>query len=265
MSLPYRATILGCGSSTGVPRVGGDWGACDPGNPRNRRRRCSILIERGRTAVLVDTSPDLREQLLDAKVKHLDAVLFTHEHADQTHGIDDLRAMAYLMRRRIDVFMDERTGRILKNRFDYCFETPRGSSYPPILTAHEVVAGEAITIGRGSSEVVATAFEQDHGDIVSLGYRFGPIGYSSDVVDLDDKAFEILEGIDLWIVDSLRRSPHPTHAHVDKTLRWIERLNVPHAVLTNLHIELDYEALKASLPDHVEPAFDGMTLTLASS
>src|SRR5262249_6874417 len=167
------------------------------------------------------------------------------------------------MRRRVDVYMDARTGRILRNRFNYCFETPQGSSYPPILNAHDAIAGDPIRFGADANEIVAIPFEQEHGDIVSLGYRIGPVGYSSDVVNLDDKAFETLKGIDLWIVDCLRRAPHPSHAHVDKTLRWIEQLNVPRAVLTNLHIELDYEALKSSLPAHVEPAFDGMTLTLS--
>jgi phosphoribosyl 1,2-cyclic phosphate phosphodiesterase len=248
---PLKVTILGCGSSTGVPRIGNDWGVCDPNNPRNRRRRCSILVERGATAVLVDTSPDLREQLLATGTRRLDGALITHEHADQAHGIDDLRTIAYLMRKRIDLYTDAR-----------CLETPPGSSYPPILKAQVIEPGQIISFGEGADRIEAVAFDQNHGDIISLGFRFGDFAYSSDVVGLDDKAFAALEGVSTWVVDALRSTPHPSHSHVDQTIGWIKRLNVRHGILTNMHIDLDYDALKASLPEGIEPGYDGMVLTI---
>ncbi|HEX2216714.1 MAG TPA: MBL fold metallo-hydrolase, partial [Xanthobacteraceae bacterium] len=191
-------TILGCGSSAGVPRVGSGWGACDPNNPRNRRRRCSLLVERrgpnGITRVLVDTSPDLREQLLDAEAHHLDGVLFTHEHADHTHGIDDLRALAIHQRRRIDVYLDEATSRALHARFGYCFTTPAGSSYPPILREHRLQAGALVSIDGPGGAVLALPVLQDHGDISSLGYRFGPLAYSCDLNGLPPASAATLAG-----------------------------------------------------------------------
>jgi phosphoribosyl 1,2-cyclic phosphate phosphodiesterase len=266
-----EATILGSGSSSGVPRLGGpdgagDWGACDPKNPKNRRRRCSLLVRRksaaGTTTVLVDTAPDLREQLLDAHCAHLDGVLITHDHADQLHGIDDLRAVAYLMRRKIDVYSDAGTIDRIRHRFGYCFEMPAGSDYPPILTArtlHEPFRPFAVE-GRGGS-VPVTVFEQSHGRIHSLGFRFGPIAYSSDVNHLSEEAFAALEGVEIWIVDALRYTPHPTHANVATALEWIARVRPRHAILTNLHIDLDYETLKRELPEGVEPAYDGLAVT----
>lgn len=260
MSAGYRVTILGSGSSSGVPRVGGDWGACDPKNPRNRRRRCAALVERGATAVLVDTPPDLREQLLDAEVKRLDAVLFTHEHADQAHGIDDLRAIALLMRKRVPVHADPRCMAVLRRRFDYCFEALPGTGYPAILDPRLIEDLAPVVVGTGADAITAIPFAQDHGGLISLGFRFGPVAYSADVVDLDDRAFAALDGVKVWIVDALRWTPHPTHAHVDKALAWLERAGVERGVLTNLHIDLDYEVLKARLPAHVEPAYDGMVI-----
>jgi phosphoribosyl 1,2-cyclic phosphate phosphodiesterase len=265
-----EATILGCGSSSGVPRLGGpdgagDWGACDPTNPKNRRKRCSLLVRRksaaGETAVLIDTSPDLHDQLLAARAAKLDAVLITHDHADQLHGIDDLRPMAYLMRKRIDVFSDAGTMDRIRQRFGYCFETPPDSGYPPILTAHALDEPfRPMQIEGAGGAVPVVIFEQTHGSIQSLGFRFGPIAYSSDVNRLSDEALALLEGVDTWIVDALRYTPHPSHANVETALGWITRVKPRRAVLTNLHIDLDYETLKRELPAGVEPAYDGMTV-----
>ncbi len=257
-------TILGCGSSGGVPRgniAGGDWGACDPANPKNRRSRCSILVRRGETALLVDTSPDLREQLLAAQCARLDAVLVTHNHADQTHGIDDLRPLVYAARKRLDLWSDRRGLDGLIRRFGYIFETPEGSEYPPILSAREIAEpfGEFAIAGAGG-EIPVLAFPQTHGRVRSLGFRFGRIAYSSDVSDLSDEAFAALEGIDLWILDALRYQPHPTHINVETALKWIARVKPARAVLTNLHIDLDYETLKRELPAGVVPAYDGMVI-----
>jgi phosphoribosyl 1,2-cyclic phosphate phosphodiesterase len=257
--MALEITILGCGSSSGVPRVGGpdgagDWGACDPANPRNRRRRCSILARSSSTSVLVDTAPDLREQLLSAQCGRLDGVLITHNHADQTHGLDDLRAVAYGMRKRIDVFSD-RTGLDgLMKSFGYCFETPAGSGYPPILTAREIEGPFAI------GDIAIRSFPLQHGSIRSLGFRLGNVAYSPDVNGIPEDSFAALEGLDCWIVDALRQAPHPTHANVSAALDWIARVKPRRAVLTNMHIDLDYEALRRELPPGVEPAFDGMVI-----
>jgi phosphoribosyl 1,2-cyclic phosphate phosphodiesterase len=251
-----RVTILGCGTSGGVPRVGGDWGACDPKEPRNRRRRCSILVEQGATTVLIDTSPDLRDQMLDAEVKKLDAVIWTHDHADQCHGIDDLRAFwLHSQGKPVDGWTNQRTLDVLLKRFGYCFVQPAGSMYPAIIRPHVLDGPLAV----GPIEFVP--FEQDHGfGVVSLGFRFGPIGYSNDVVNLSDAAFTALEGVEVWIVDAMRYKPHPTHTHVERTLEWIARLKPKRAVLTNMHIDLDYQTLKRELPAGIEPAYDGMVI-----
>jgi phosphoribosyl 1,2-cyclic phosphate phosphodiesterase len=265
--------ILGCGSSGGVPRLGGVdgsgyWGACDPANPKNRRRRCSLLARRksqdGETQVLVDTSPDMREQLLDARVARLDGVLITHDHADQLHGIDDLRMLALLNKTRLDLWSDAGGMAGVRHKFDYCFETPPGSDYPPILNAHiipEPFAPFAIAGPGGAMPVLA--FGQGHGRIRSLGFRFGPVAYSPDVDALDEAAFDALAGIDCWIVDALRLTPHPSHAHLARTLEWIAKVRPRRAILTNMHVDLDYDRLKAELPPGVEPAFDGMTISFA--
>jgi phosphoribosyl 1,2-cyclic phosphate phosphodiesterase len=265
-----QVRILGCGSSGGVPRLGGpgeagNWGVCDPKNPRNRRRRCSILVKRisgaGETRVLVDTSPDLREQLLDAHVGRLDGVLITHDHADQTHGMDDMRAIALNAHRRTDVWADKLTWVSLVAKFGYCFAQPKDSDYPPILNAREI--GEPFqpfAIPGPGGEVPVLAFAQGHGRVPSLGFRFGPVAYSSDADNLDDAAFAALEGVECWIVDALRKTPHPSHAHLEKTLAWIARVRPKRAILTNMHLDMDYESLKRELPEGVEPAFDGMTL-----
>lgn len=266
MTTGLKVTILGSGSSGGVPRIGGpggkgEWGACDPTEPRNRRRRCSLLVERGATQVLVDTSPDMREQLIDARIARLDAVLITHEHADQLHGIDDLRMIAQNMMRRVDVYAAPDAFRVMTERFAYCFKG--AGAYPAVLEGHLIPKPfRPFAIDGKGGAIEALAFDQDHGSMISQGFRFGPIAYSPDVFELDDAAFEALTGVDVWIVDALRYRPHPTHAHVEKTLGWIERVKPKRAILTNLHIDLDYQTLRRSLPEGVEPAYDGFVLNV---
>jgi phosphoribosyl 1,2-cyclic phosphate phosphodiesterase len=264
--MPLLFTVLGCGSSAGVPRVAQGWGACDPNNPRNRRRRCSLLVQRpgntGTTTVLVDASPDLREQLLSANVARIDGVLFTHDHADHTHGIDDLRPLFIHHRRRVDVYADAPTAAVLHSRFGYCFAARTGSDYPPILTDHRIAAGESVTIEGQGGPVSALPFRQKHGDSSSLGFRFGGLAYSCDVNGIPDESLKLLQDIDVWIVDALRHKPHPSHFSLDESLAWIERVRPRRAVLTNLHTDLDYETLRRSLPAGIEPAFDGMTIEL---
>jgi phosphoribosyl 1,2-cyclic phosphate phosphodiesterase len=260
-----KFTILGCGSSGGVPRPALGWGDCDPGNPKNRRRRSSLLVERrnaGITRILVDTSPDLREQLLDSQVDWLDAVLFTHAHADHTHGIDDLRALAIKRRRRVDVYFDESTGAALQARFGYCFRSPPGSEYPPLLTAHELEAGRSFVVEGEGGPVPVLPLLQEHGDISSLGFRFGSLVYSCDLSGLPPATVAAMGAIDVWIVDALRYRPHPSHFSVEDTLAWIERIKPARAILTNLHSDLDFERLRKELPPHVEPAYDGLTIQL---
>jgi phosphoribosyl 1,2-cyclic phosphate phosphodiesterase len=264
--MTYTFTILGCGSSGGVPRVGQGWGACDPDNPKNRRRRCSLLVERngteGRTTVLIDTSPDLREQLLGANVAAIDAVLYSHDHADHTHGIDDLRPLALVQRKRIDVYADEPTSKLLRERFGYCFETPAGSDYPPILQEHRMREGREVTVSGKGGEIAALPFPMQHGSTQALGFRIGAVAYSCDVNGLPAASLQALEGLDLWIVDALRYRPHPSHFSVDETLGWIRRVKPKRAILTNLHTDLDYSELRSKLPDGVEPAYDGMKISI---
>jgi phosphoribosyl 1,2-cyclic phosphate phosphodiesterase len=259
-------TILGCGSSTGVPRLGNQWGACDPANPRNRRRRCSLLVTRetaeGATRVLIDTSPDLREQLLDARVGELDGVVYTHSHADHVHGIDDLRQIVFNIRRRLPVWADGPTQESLLNRFGYAFVQPANSAYPPILDLN-VIDGPFTVDGAGGP-IPFIPFEVEHGTIDALGFRIGGLAYVPDVLEIPEPAWRHLEGLDVWIVDALRRTPHPTHAHLAKALDWIERAKPARAVLTNMHMDLDYATVAAEVPAHVTPAHDGMTITLSA-
>ncbi len=249
-------TLLGCGTSGGVPRIGNQWGACDPKEPRNRRHRCSILVEDKGTSVLIDTSPDIREQLLDANVSNLDGVVWTHEHADQCHGIDELRVIALLNQKRVDVWGDDATLSVLKRRFDYCFEQLEGSIYPAILKDHLIEGPFKV------GEIDFIPFEQDHGSIHSLGCRMGKIGYSNDLVNLDANGFEVLEGVDTWIVDAMRYKPHPTHVNLETALKWIDRLKPRRAILTNMHVDLDYQTLLKELPEGVEPGYDGMVISV---
>ena len=262
--MSLTVTILGCGSSTGVPRVGAGWGACDPGEPKNRRRRCSILVERigrdGTTMVLVDTSPDLRQQLLDAQVTRLDAVLFTHDHADHTHGIDDLRPLVLHMRRRIPAYADATTAAVLQARFGYCFETPPGSGYPPILDEHRIVVPQPVVIEGLGGAVAAEPFRMIHGPTEAVGFRFGAIAYAPDVSRMPPESVEALRGLDVLIVDALRYTPHPTHFSVADALALIAEVRPRRAVLTNLHSDIDYDTLRRELPDGIVPAFDGMRI-----
>lgn len=263
-----EVTILGCGSSGGVPRADGSWGACDPQNPLNRRTRCSLLVRRRgqgpdqETTVLVDTSPDLVRQTSSAGAKRLDAVLMTHDHADQAHGIDDIRAFAIRQRQQIPFYMDAHTTNTLRSRFGYVFDGEGG--YPAIAVPRALPAlGDVWEIDGPSGPIPVLGFDQDHGAIRSVGFRFGDIGYSSDLVDLPEESMEKLMHLDVWIVDALRYTPHPTHAHLQRALDWIARLKPRRAILTNLHIDMDYDTLRAELPDGVEPAYDGLRVESA--
>ncbi len=263
MSLTF--TILGCGSSGGVPRVGQGWGACNPNNPKNRRRRCSILVERtgdngARTNVLVDMSPDLREQLLGLGINRLDAILLTHSHADHIHGIDEIRPLVIMARRKIDLYMDAATAAVVRAKFGYIFETPPGSHYPALLNEYRLVTGECIKINGPGGPLDAVPFRLEHGEIDALGFRFGKVAYSPDLSAVPIESLGFLEGLDLWIVDALRYTPHPSHLSLPETLDWIAKLRPKRAILTNLHSDLDFARLKSELPANVEPAFDGMRI-----
>ena len=266
MSTRLRATILGCGSSAGVPRIGGDWGACDPDEPRNRRSRCSLLVERTEgertTRALVDTTPDLRSQLLAAGVGLLDGVVYTHAHADHLHGIDDLRTVVHNRRSRLPVWADAETAEVLISRFAYVFVQPPGSLYPPILDLR-ALSGPFQVNGDGGP-IRFQPFHVQHGRIEALGFRIGGFAYLPDVSDIPDAAWPALERLDVLVIDALRRKPHPTHAHLAQSLAWIERAAPRRAVLTDLHNDLDYRTLLAELPPNVIPAFDGMQIEFAA-
>lgn len=263
-----EVTVLGCGSSGGVPRADGDWGVCDPAEPKNRRTRCALLVRRKgegtgpETTVMVDTSPDFREQAIAAKVQRLDGVLFSHDHADQTHGIDDVRAFFIRQRARIPAWMDAVTRDSLTEKFGYIFKNTGG--YPAILDARDLPPyGQAFEIEGPSGAIPVNSFDMEHGAIRCVGYRFGGVAYSPDVNGLPEEAYDALADLDVWIVDALRHTPHPTHAHLEQTLAWIERVKPRRAILTNMHIDMDYNALRARLPDNVIPAFDGLTIEVA--
>ncbi len=251
-----QVTILGSGTSVGVPRLGGDWGACDPSEPRNRRRRASILVETGTTSLVVDTGPDFREQCLSVDLRRLDAVLYTHAHADHCHGIDDIRSYSYLQEGQIPLYATPETLEILNERFPYVFRS-RGF-YPAMAEARPFAPGAPFRVG----DIDVLPFAQDHGPVTSYGFRFGAIAYSTDFRTLDDEAFAALQGIEVWIVDALQREPHPTHCHLERTLDYVARVGCRRAVLTHLNNTMDYAALKAELPAHVEPAHDGLRLAV---
>lgn len=258
-----RFTILGCGSSGGVPRIGGLWGDCDPANPKNRRTRCSLLVERmedgGATRILIDTSPDMREQLIREGVPSIDAVFYTHSHADHVNGIDDLRQIVFLTHRRVAVWADGATQNELMSRFAYAFVQPEGSSYPPICDLH-TIRGPVIVEGAGGA-ITLDPFEVDHGDIRALGFRIGGVVYLPDVLAIPEPVWEShLTDLDCWIVDALRRTPHPTHAHMALALEWLARAKPRRGVLTNMHIDMDHAKVEAETPPHINAAYDGMVL-----
>ena len=264
MNARLEITILGCGSSGGVPRADGDWGACDPWEPKNRRSRCSLMARRkavsdqlDETTILIDTSPDLRLQTAAAGARRIDAVLYTHDHADQAHGIDDLRAFFIRSRRRLPCFADPATSATLLRRFDYCFE--RQGGYPAIADLHPLPPwGEAWAVDGPSGPIPVIGYDQNHGEVQAAGFRLGPVAYSPDVLSIPDESLRMLRGLEVFIVDALRDTPHPTHATVARALEWIEELRPARAILTNMHVDLDYATLKRRLPPNVEPAYDGM-------
>jgi phosphoribosyl 1,2-cyclic phosphate phosphodiesterase len=259
---------LGCGSSPGVPRIGGDWGNCDPDNPKNRRLRASLLIEKfspdgdGKTVVVVDTGPDFRQQMLNSGISAADGVVYTHSHADHIHGIDDLRSFVINRREMVGIWADARTSERLHEAFGYCFETPEGSSYPPILMEHRIVAGQSFQIDGPGGAIELLPFEQEHGDIVSLGFRIGDLAYCSDVSALDERALPHLEDLDVWVIDALQYRPHRSHFSLQQTLDWIDKLKPRRAVLTHMHTPLDYQTVMDETPEHVVPAYDGMNIDL---
>ena len=255
-----RVTILGCGGSNGVPTIGNRWGACDPANPRNRRRRPSVLVEEGGTTILIDTTPDLREQLIDARVERLDAVLYSHDHADHSHGIDDLREINRLMLEPVQVYGLKQTLDELKKRFGYCFQPlkPDDIFYRPVLDSHEITGTESFNIYN----IPVTPFLQDHGYMPTVGYRFGGFAYSTDVLRLDEAAFAALDGITDWVVDCVRLEPHPVHSHLKNTLEWIARVKPRRAWLTHMNNTLDYDTLATMLPEGVWPAHDGLVIDI---
>ena len=240
------------------------WGACDPTNPRNRRCRCAALVSReapqGRTLALVDTGPDMRDQLIEAGVAHLDAVLLSHEHADHTHGIDDLRPIAIATHKRVDVHMDDATSRVMRHRFAYIFESPPGSSYPPIVNEKRLTAGETCVVEGQGGPIEATPFDLEHGDITALGFRFGALAYTPDLNGVPAQSRRFLDDLEVWVIDALRYTRHPSHFSLDEALAWIETVKPRRAVLTNLHTDLDYETLRRRLPNGVVPAYDGMVI-----
>lgn len=258
-----RFTILGCGSSGGVPRLGGHWGDCDPKNSKNARRRCALLVQRiteqGTTTVLIDTSPDMRQQLLDADIGSLDGVIWTHGHADHVHGIDDLRMIVFNTRQRLPVWADGDTQNDLFSRFGYAFVQPKDSPYPPILDMH-TINGDVTITGAGGA-LTFTPIKVNHGSIDALGFRIADLVYMPDVAQIPDASWPLLQNLDCWVLDALRRSPHPTHSHLSQSLEWIDRVGPKRAVLTNMHIDLDYQTLANETPAHITPAFDGMTIS----
>ena len=253
-----KIRILGCGTSTGVPRIGNDWGDCDPDEPRNRRTRSSILIESDGERLLVDCGPDMREQLLAAALIDIDRVIVTHDHADHCHGIDDLRQIAQHSRREVPLHARHETLERLRKRFSYLFEGI--AIYPAVVEA--VPIADRLRLGRAELRFV----DQPHGGITSLGIRADEggrsLGYAIDFHDFTPDMKNLYDGVDLWICDCLRRAPHPTHAHLDAVLGWARELSVGQLLLTHLDKSMDYATLMAELPDWAAPAYDGQEIVL---
>ena len=262
-------TLLGTGSSGGVPRIGNDWGECDPDNPKNKRRRCSLLIEKttddGTTSILIDTGPDMREQLLTANVQYLDAVLLTHSHADHIFGMDDLRQLAIRYREKVNVYMDASTSERVMPAFGYCYQQEEGTSYPAICAEHRITASTSFTIkGKGGS-INIMPFEVQHGDISALGFRVGDIAYLPDVKTVDLPAsIQATQNLDVLVLDALRYTQHPTHMNVDEAIAYIKQVKPKQAYLTNMHNAIDFETLRSNLPPGIEPAFDGLKIRVAA-
>ncbi|TPK99142.1 MBL fold metallo-hydrolase [Mesorhizobium sp. B2-4-12] len=267
MSDSLRVTVLGCGSSPGTPRITGDWGKCDPENPRNRRTRTAALVERiaangNRTTVVIDTGPDFRQQMLMASVRRIDAAVYTHPHADHIHGIDDLRGFVLDQRQRIDIHADQPTMLRLRQAFGYCFETPAGSSYPPIVEAHIIDHAKPVVIEGEGGALTLEPLPQVHGDIISLGFRVGTLAYCPDISDFPDATVGRLRDLEVLIVDALQYRTHPSHLSLGQALEWIEKLAPKQAVLTHMHVPLDYATVKGEVPANVTPAYDGMVIEI---
>ncbi|MBY8975012.1 MBL fold metallo-hydrolase [Rhodobacteraceae bacterium NNCM2] len=260
-----RFTVLGCGSSGGVPRIGPtgpNWGACDPDNPKNRRTRCALLVQRvndaGTTTVLIDAGADISGQLIREGVGLIDALILTHEHADHVHGLDDMRMVTFNRRQRIPAWMDARTEENMMQRFAYIFEQAPGSGYPAIMDRN-VINGPLLIDGPGG-EIEFKGFHVVHGDIMSMGFRIGPLAYIPDISEMTEAAWEAVAGVDCWILDALRWTRHPSHSHVEQSLEWIERVAPRRAYITDMHVDVDYDDLMARTPDNVEPAYDGLVV-----
>jgi phosphoribosyl 1,2-cyclic phosphate phosphodiesterase len=262
-----RFTVLGCGSSPGVPRINGDWGNCDPSEPRNKRLRSSLLVERigdqgGKTTVVIDTGPDFRAQMLAAQVDHIDAVVFTHAHADHIHGIDDLRGYWINQRHLINTYADKATiARVLEG-FAYCYRTPEGSNYPPILAHQMIEHYTPFSISGAGGPIDFEPLTQMHGSIQSLGFRIGDFAYCTDVSDFPERTVLALKGLDVLIIDALQHNPHPSHISLTEALHWIEKLAPRRAYLTHMHTPLDYMMVSRETPEHVMPAHDGLVIEL---
>ncbi len=257
-----RVTVLGCGGSAGVPHIGGpdgfgDWGACDPNEPRNRRTRASIVVESEGRRLLVDTSPDMRGQLLACGVPSVDAILYTHAHADHITGLDDVRILNRIAGRPLDAFAKEETLRELARRFDYAFRPwqPPGF-FRPVLTTRAVAPGDTLDMAG----MPVRLFDQDHAFVRTLGLRIGGFAYSTDVVALDTAALDALAGVHTWLLDCFQRQPHKTHAHLERVLGWVDRVGPARTVLTHMGPDMDWGWLRANLPPGIEPAHDGLIL-----
>ena len=262
-----RFTVLGCGSSPGVPRINGDWGNCDPANPKNRRTRASLLVERydangQNTVIVIDTGPDFHQQMVRTKVRSLDATVYTHPHADHIHGIDDLRTFVVDNKRLMDVYANRLTRMRLFEAFGYCFETPPGSSYPPILSMHDIVAGTPFEIDGPGGSIRLEPFTQVHGDIESLGFRIGSMAYCTDVSAFPEESLGYLGNLDVLILGALQYRRHPSHFSLEQALEWIATLSPKRAILTHMHVPLDYDTVMRETPGHVEPGFDGLSFEL---